>query len=64
MTKTVEKVPVTLWYKFAGKWKYNHLQLGHVTEFKPVPQFDSQQGWLKEPWLKFHVWMEGIKVLG
>lgn len=51
-------IPVTLWFrqlkdsKGNPVFKFNHLEDGHAQHDKPIPKFESQNGWKGSIWDK------------
>ena len=53
-------IPVTKWFRQKkdkhgnNVFEFNHLEDGHAIADKPVPKFESQNGWKGSTWTKEH----------
>ena len=50
---------VTQWFRHdhINGWQFNHLEDGHVCTTHPTPKFDSQNGWRRATWARYHVYL-------
>ncbi len=51
--------PCTQWFRHdrMNGWEFNHLEDGHAMGDKPAPRFQSQAGWLRVTWQRYHCWL-------
>jgi len=57
--------PITIWDTFnkeKDEFVFNHIADGWADDDKPVPKFDSQNGWLKQEWRKSYAHLVEGKV--
>jgi hypothetical protein len=58
--------PITVWDTFdkeKDEFVFNHIEDGWNDGEKPVPKFNSQNGWLKQEWRKSYAHLVECKVI-
>lgn len=55
---------ITIWETYTnGEWRHNHIENDFAVGDKPVPRFDSQNGWRNMAWRKSFGYLVGGKVV-